>query len=72
MEETLKKSLDDVEASMNYDLTPVRRKRMAALQTMITEVLETVRGPVSELFDYRVEEDKLLLFIISVLNIKFL
>jgi hypothetical protein len=57
MEETLKKGLDDVEALMNDALAPVTRERMAALQTMITEVLETVRGPVSELFDQRVEED---------------
>ena len=56
-EETLKKGLDDVEASLNDALAPVTRERLAMLQTMITEVLETVRGPVSELFDQRVEED---------------
>ena len=57
MKETLKKDLDDVEALMNDALAPVTRERMAALQTMITEVLESVRGPVSELFDQRIEED---------------
>ena len=39
MEETLQKDLDDVEALMNDALAPVTRERMAALQTMITEVL---------------------------------
>ena len=57
MEETLKKNLDDVEALMNDALAPVTRERMAAMQTMINEVLETVRGPVSELFDQRIEVD---------------
>jgi hypothetical protein len=57
MEETLKKGVDDVEALMNDALAPVTRERMAALQNMITEELETVRGPVSELFDQRVEEN---------------
>ena len=57
MKETRKKDLDDVEALMNGTLAPVTRERMAGLQTMITEVLESVRGPVSELFDQRIEED---------------
>jgi hypothetical protein len=56
MEETLKKGLDDVETLKNDALAPVTRQRMATLKNMITEVLEAVRGPVSELFDQRVKE----------------
>jgi hypothetical protein len=57
MEENLKKYLDDVETLTNGAHAPVTRERMAMFQTMITKVLETVRGPVSELFDQRVKED---------------
>ena len=57
IQETLKKNLDNVEAMMNDAHAPVTRERMAALQTMINEVLETVRGPVSDLYDQRVKED---------------
>ena len=57
MDETLKKGLDDIDALMNDAVAPVTRERMAALQTMNTNVLETVRGPVSKLFDQRVKVD---------------
>jgi hypothetical protein len=57
-EETLKKVLDDdVEASLNDKLAPVKREMLAMLQTMIAEVLETFQGNVSQLYDHRIEED---------------
>ena len=42
---------------MNDATVPVTRGRMERLQKILMEVMDTVRGPLTEVYDQRVEED---------------
>jgi hypothetical protein len=55
-QDNLKKQLDDIEASLNYGTAPVTRLRLKTLHTLAEDVVTTVQGPVSELYDQRIAE----------------
>ena len=55
-QDNIKKQLDDIEASLDDGTAPVTRLRLKTLQTLAEDVVRTVQGPVSELYDQRVEE----------------
>ena len=55
-QDNIKKQLDDIEASLDDGTAPVTRLRLKTLQTLAEDVVRTVQGPVSELYDQRVKE----------------
>ena len=55
-QDNIKKQLDDIEASLDDGTAPVTRLRLKTLQTLAKDMVRTVQGPVSELYDQRVEE----------------
>jgi hypothetical protein len=56
IQDNLKKQLYDIEASLNDGTAPVTRLRLETLHTLAEDMVPTVQGPLSELYNQRIEE----------------